>query len=143
MEEICTENGFNVESHSITTHDDYILSLYRIPGMVDEVEAATPKPVVFFMHAWNSDMMEWVFNDADKANAFVLARAGYDVWMGNNRGCKYSTGHLTLDHTKDADYWDFYQYEMATIDVPAFVDFIQDTTGVETMTYVGHSEGTT
>ena len=47
--------------------------------------------------------MEWVFNSADKANAFILAREGYDVWMGNNRGCKYSAYHKTLT-TKDREY---------------------------------------
>jgi len=57
-------------------------------------------------------MMEWLWNDADKANALTLARAGYDVWLGNNRGNKYSNTHKTLT-TKDADYWNFYQQDMA------------------------------
>ena len=61
-------------------------------------------------HAWNSDMMEWVMNDADKANAFILSRAGYDVWMGNNRGTKYSMEHVTKK-ASDRDFWDFYQAE--------------------------------
>jgi len=52
-------------------------------------------------------MMEWVWNDSDRANAFILARAGYDVWMGNNRGNRFSNTHLTLT-TKDKEYWDFY-----------------------------------
>ena len=42
-----------------------------------------------------------------EANAFILARAGYDVWMGNNRGNKFSNAHLTMT-TEDKEYWDFY-----------------------------------
>ena len=59
------------------------------------------------MHAQDSDMMEWVVNSADKCNAFILAREGYDVWMGNNRGSKYGINHKTLS-TKDKEFWDFY-----------------------------------
>jgi len=87
-------------------------------------------------------MMEWVWNDSERANAFILARAGYDVWMGNNRGSKFSQGHMSLS-TKDKAYWDFYQEDMGTKDVPTFIDFILDKTGHETLSYVGHSDGTT
>ena len=38
------------------------------------------------VHALDSDMYEYVMNDPEKANAFILSREGYDVWLGNNRG---------------------------------------------------------
>ena len=94
------------------------------------------------MHAQDCDMMEWVWNDSERANAFILARAGYDVWLGNNRGNRFSTGHLTLT-TKDKEYWDFYQEDMGLKDLPTLIDFILETTGYENISYVGHSEGTT
>ena len=59
------------------------------------------------MHGLDADMMQWVVNDADKANAFILSRAGYDVWMGNNRGSRYSMGHLSLTPA-DEKYWSYY-----------------------------------
>ena len=32
---------------------------------------------------------------------------------------------------------------MGTKDLPTFIDFVLDTTGLESISYVGHSEGTT
>jgi len=42
-------------------------------------------------------MMQWVFNEPNVAPAFVLARKGYDVWLGNNRGNRFSQQHSTLN----------------------------------------------
>ena len=41
-----------------------------------------------------AEMMFWIVNEPEKAPAFVLARNGYDVWLGNNRGNKYAKGHV-------------------------------------------------
>jgi lysosomal acid lipase/cholesteryl ester hydrolase len=68
-------------------------------------------------------MMQWVFNRPSVAPAFVLARAGYDVWMGNNRGCRFSQKHITLD-PKSAEFWNFDWEDMGTKDTPAVIDFI-------------------
>ena len=38
--------------------------------------------------------------------AFVLASEGYDIWLGNSRGNKYSKAHITLD-IDSKEYWDF------------------------------------
>ena len=108
IEQICQENGFALESYTLVTPDDYVLSLYRIPGTFSDLKNKTEsKPAVLMQHCQDCDMMEWVWNDSERANAFILARAGYDVWMGNNRGSKYSRAHLTLD-TKSKEFWDFY-----------------------------------
>ena len=140
FEYIANENGFATENYTLTTADDYILSIYRIPGTLTEPK--TIKPAVLIMHAQDCDMMEWLWNDADKANALTLARAGYDVWLGNNRGNKYSNQHVTLN-PKHKAYWDYYQQDMAENDLPTFIDHILATTGLEQISYIGHSEGTT
>ena len=87
------------------TKDDYLLTLYRIPGEFAEAKAkTTQKPAVLMLHSQDWDMTQWVTNDADKANAFILAEAGYDVWMGNNRGSTFSKGHT--EYTRhDFEYW--------------------------------------
>ena len=124
------------------TEDQYILSLYRIPGKFSEIGQPVTKPAVLMMHGLDSDMMQWVINDADKANAFILANAGYDVWMGNNRGTIYSKAHMYLDPAERA-FWEYYQLDMGEKDVPAFMDFIFEKTGHSSISYVGHSQGTT
>lgn len=50
------------------------------------------------MHAQDCDMMEYVANEASVAPAFVLANLGYDVWLGNNRGSKFSNQHVEFEH---------------------------------------------
>ena len=86
--------------------------------------------------------MEWLWNDSDRAVALNLARAGYDVWLGNNRGNKYSNTHVTLT-TNDKEFWDYYQQDMAEKDLPTLIDHVLNTTGLEKLAYIGHSEGTT
>lgn len=94
------------------------------------------------MHGLYSDMMQWVFNDAAVAPPFVLANAGYDVWLGNNRGTRWSDTHSTLSN-KEKEYWQYSWEEMGTYDSPANIDYILNLTGFDKINYVGHSEGTT
>jgi hypothetical protein len=80
------------------------------------------------MHALDSDMMQWVINTADQAPAFVLSREGYDVWLGNNRGARWSQSHLNYT-TDQKEFWDFTWEEMGTHDTPTFINFILNQTG--------------
>jgi pimeloyl-ACP methyl ester carboxylesterase len=48
---------------------------------------------------------DFIVNTKDKAPAFVVAEAGYDVWLPNNRGNMYSRKHKNLDSDKDLQYW--------------------------------------
>ena len=123
--ELCAENGFSFEEHTVTTKDGYILSLYRIPGQV--TDDATGKPPVLMMHGVGDAAYAWVMHYADVAPAFVAARSGYDVWLGNSRGNTFSRKHTTLD-PKSKEYWNFDWQEMGTGDLPAFIDYILDDT---------------
>lgn len=63
--------------------------------------------------------------NGDNSLAYVLANAGYDVWLGNNRGNIYSRKHQTLNPDIDtAKFFDFSFYELGKYDLPANVDYI-------------------
>jgi len=71
----------------------------------------------------------------------VLAEAGYDVWMGNNRGTRFSPDHADPNISK-FDYWQFDWEDMGLKDDTAVIDYILSNNGADQITYVGHSEGT-
>jgi len=99
---------------------------------------STQRVPVLMQHGIESDMMQWVYNKADTAPAFVLARAGYDVWLGNNRGNRFSQTHETLS-SKKKEFWHFTWEEQGTKDTPATIDYILKQTGAAKVNYVGHS----
>lgn len=76
-----------------------------------------------------------------KAPAFMLANLGYDVWLGNNRGNKYSRNHMSIN-PEEKSFWDFSFHEMGLHDIPAIVNFIKKETDQDKITYIGHSQGT-
>jgi lysosomal acid lipase/cholesteryl ester hydrolase len=72
---------------------------------------------------------------------FVLADAGYDVWLANNRGNKYSSAHKALTKS-DLEYWNFSLDDLATYDVPAIIDYVLNITGHKKAACWGFSQGT-
>ena len=136
--DLAIDQGFNTECHQVITDDDYILNLFRIK------DPRTPKgaPVVFLQHGLFGSAENWVMNDK-KSIAFILASKGYDVWLGNHRGTKYSRNHMKLDPDTDQDYWKFSFVEMGEHDMPASINYVRTLTGVSKVSYIGHSQGTT
>ena len=90
----------------------------------------------------------WVVNGKNKSPAFVLASRGYDVWLGNSRGSKFSRKHTVLDpdaSSKDERrrFWDFSFQEMAEYDGQAFLDKIHEVSGMKKVNWIGHGMGAT
>ncbi|RLN82900.1 hypothetical protein BBJ28_00000891 [Nothophytophthora sp. Chile5] len=144
--EIVEARGYAVEAHNVTTEDRYVLTTYRLPKTYAETqagaEAAANKPVVLLQHGLLDSSFTFVCNFRNQSLAFVLADAGYDVWLGNNRGNTWSNHHL--DYTTDDDeYWDFSWEDMGLYDLPAQIQYALNKTGRTTLSYIGHSEGTT
>uniref|UniRef100_A0A182XVP9 Lipase 3 n=1 Tax=Anopheles stephensi TaxID=30069 RepID=A0A182XVP9_ANOST len=138
--------GYEIEIHEVQTEDGYLLDLYRIPGR----RAASGQPAqrpyrnapIFLMHSLLSSCADWVLMGPGRALAYLLADAGYDVWMGNARGTRYSRKHTHLDPDRAREFWNFSWHEIGLYDVPALIDHVLSVTGQQRLHYGGFSQGT-
>lgn len=100
------------------------------------------KPPVFIQHGLLSSSNDWIVSGPGKGLAYILADAGYDVWMGNARGNTFSRKHKTLS-PKDKRFWAFSWDEIGYYDLPAMIDYVLKKTGRTSLNYIGYSQGTT
>ncbi|XP_055906018.1 lipase 3-like [Eupeodes corollae] len=138
--------GYPFEKHTVQTDDGYILELHRIPCASESNEASnTPCPVAFLFHCLLCSSSEFVIMGPDDSLGFLLSKAGYDVWLGNARGNTYSRNHanLKVNGVLNDKFWDFSWHEIGMIDLPTMLKYVLNETGVEQVTYFGHSQGTT
>ncbi|KAJ1725511.1 cholesterol esterase [Coemansia erecta] len=146
------------EDHLVETRDGFILGTHRITGprqlstngahtkQADELGSnsiySSNKPVVLFWHGFMLSSECFVCHpDWVNILPFRLAEAGYDVWLGNSRGNKYSYKHIKYA-PDDRRFWNFSIDEIANIDVPTTIDYILNETGASSLTYIGFSQGT-
>lgn len=120
--------------------------MHRVPGS-KKSPPKSGKKVVFLMHGLLDSSACWVLMGPQQGLAYMLADLGYDVWMGNARGNKYSREH-TVNHPDGwrgnrRKFWSFSWHEIGHIDIATMMDFVTSKTGQKKMHYVGHSQGTT
>ncbi|KAL5973023.1 hypothetical protein ACLOJK_039830 [Asimina triloba] len=123
---------------NVKTEDGYVLGLQRIPeGRV--AAGNVIRGPVLLQHGVLMDGMTWLLDTPEQSLGFVLADSGFDVWISNTRGTRWSRTHTSLDPI-DPDYWAWSWDELVDHDLPTIFDFVYSQTG-QKLLYVGHSMG--
>ena len=124
-------------SYDCETEDGYELTMFRLIGLKKrrQVQNQWSKGVVLLLHGFSKDAYTWF--DHRRGNVTepflptTLFERGYDVWLGNVRGTRYSITHPDLDPINDnIDAREYFDYEATVIaknDIPAMVKLIMDT----------------
>ncbi|CAB3237036.1 unnamed protein product [Arctia plantaginis] len=130
--QLISKYGYTPEVQTVITSDGYLVKSYRIPNS---------GPPVLLVHGIGDSSDSWLVLGPSRSVAFQLSDLGYDVWIYNARGNKYSQGHVKNLNQKQ--YWNFSNEEMGTEDLPALIDHILLTTSQKRLSYIGFSQGTT
>jgi len=130
--------GYPCDEHVAVTSDGYYLSMQRIPhGLSNN---SNTKGTVLLMHGLSSAADDWILNLPYQSLGFILADAGYDVWLGNCRGNGHSMS--SKNYTSDqVQFWNFTWDEMAAIDLPTMINYILTVSGQQKLSYIGVSQG--
>lgn len=137
--ELIRSKGYPCEEHHVLTEDGYILGLFRIPFGRHGSHSGRP---ILLQHGLLDSAETWVINFPNQSLGFILADAGYDVWLGNMRGNRYSRAHVKYNPDHDEAFWDFSWDDMARDDLPSMVYYILNITKETQLAYIGHSQGT-
>ncbi|XP_058056011.1 lipase 3-like [Anopheles bellator] len=137
--ELIRKYGYGVESHEATSADGYVVSLTRIPPKQQRTVHRYP---ILLVHGLLGSSADYLVIGPNNSLAYLLADQGYDVWLADMRGNRYSQKHVRLA-TNSSDYWDFSWHEMGYYDLPAIIEYVLRKTGARQLIYIGHSQGTT
>ncbi|KAJ0514227.1 putative triacylglycerol lipase [Helianthus annuus] len=131
--------GYNCVEHTTETNDGFLLGLQRVSSSIvnSGVEKAPP---VLLLHGLFMGGDAWFMDSPNQSLGFILADCGFDVWVGNVRGTKWSHGHSSLSDG-DKEFWDWSWQEMALYDLEAMLSYINSKTDSKVFV-VGHSQGT-
>ncbi|KAG2482203.1 hypothetical protein HYH03_018848 [Edaphochlamys debaryana] len=102
--------------------------------------------VAFLQHPLMGSAVDWVVMGPGRSVAFLLADRGYDVWLTNVRGNRFSRNHTSLDPDSPEDaprFWGYSFDHHIAYDLLAALEHVGGATGAERVAVVAYSQGTT
>uniref|UniRef100_A0A7N0T3B3 Triacylglycerol lipase n=1 Tax=Kalanchoe fedtschenkoi TaxID=63787 RepID=A0A7N0T3B3_KALFE len=138
-DELIRPMGYPCDENSVQTKDGFILGLQRVSARSEHLRARRGPPVLL-QHGLFTGGDSWFLNSEEQSLGFLLADSGFDVWVGNVRGTRYSQRHVSLS-VSDKEFWNWSWEELALNDLAAMIDYVHAETGSKVFV-VGHSLGT-
>jgi pimeloyl-ACP methyl ester carboxylesterase len=131
-------NGYKGEVQHVKTDDGYILAVHRIrPNKKKEFMGTA-----FLMHGLFRNSADFLATGSKTALPYLLSDRGFDVYLGNARGSKYSTTHTNFSY-QSKEFWNFSFHEIGCSDLPAMIEYAMQNSNVSNINYCGHSQGCT
>lgn len=115
------------------------MGLQRVSSRTGEIKEERGPPVLL-QHGLFMAGDAWFLDSAEQSLGFILADYGFDVWVGNVRGTRWSHGHISLSE-KDKEFWDWSWQELALYDLTDMISYVNLITNAKVFV-VGHSQGT-
>jgi pimeloyl-ACP methyl ester carboxylesterase len=132
--------GLELIENIVSTDDGFRIILHRIIDPSEADEARKKRYPVLLQHGLMQSSAAYCTSGHESLGLYLF-RAGYDVWLGNNR-CGFHPRHR-LHSYLSVRMWQWGIGELGTKDVPAMVDFVQKATNAPKVALVAHSQGTT
>ena len=122
-----------VTDHLVETSDGYLLKIFNVKLKPEALQKLPKKlrqnstKLVLLQHAW-VDSADSMFFAGKNSVGIHLVDLGFDVWVGNNRGNKYSRrsapNFLKSEHGVYKNFFDYSFQEMGVYDQTAIYKYL-------------------
>ncbi|KAI5954472.1 hypothetical protein KGF54_002247 [Candida jiufengensis] len=134
INEIVSIFGYKAREHVVTTRDGYLLCIHKLEKFntqdkeeqlnLENTNKKNSNKIVYLHHGLLTNSELWCLGSKkEKTLPYLLVDLGYEVWLGNNRGNKYSRKHLKLS-ASSVEFWDFSLDEFSYFDIPDIICYI-------------------
>ena len=135
--DILSDFGYITEVFDITTEDGYILNFVHVLP-----NSSNPLNQSIIMVPGLMCSSDHFVTGKKSSPAFFLSNQGYDLWLLNFRGNKYSKGHINKSISKEK-YWNFTFEQKGIYDIVCAVNFVKLKMKVPKVHLISYSMGGT